>query len=77
MIARTLDNAAALVDGIRAGSAAANPARTKKSNPCSFCDFRSACLMDDTLDASRVRRFEEMSNDEVIARLRAEQDEDK
>lgn len=76
MIARALDNAAGHVDGIRGGVAAPAPARTKKSDPCAFCDFRSACLMDDTLDASRVRRFEEMSNDEVIARLRAEQDDE-
>lgn len=76
MIERTLENAAGYVDDIRAGAAAASPVRTKKSNPCSFCDFRSACLMDDTLDAARVRRLEEMSNEEVIARLRAEQYEE-
>ena len=73
IIARTLDNAAGHVDSIRAGQAAASPARTKKSDPCKFCDFRSACHFDDQLDAPRVRRFEEMSNDEVIARLRAEE----
>lgn len=75
MIARTLDNAAAHVEHIRMGQAEASPARTKKSDPCKFCDFRSACHFDDTLDAARVRRFEEMSNDEVIQRLREENGE--
>lgn len=74
MIARTLDNAAEHVENIRTGMAMASPARTKKSDPCRFCDFRSACHFDDQLDAGRVRRFEEMSNEEVIGRLRAEAD---
>ena len=72
MIARTLDNAAAHVERIRMGEADASPARTKKSDPCRFCDFRSACHFDDTLDAARVRRFEEISNEEVIERLRSD-----
>ena len=71
---RTLDNAARHIDGIRSGRAAAAPARTKKSDPCRFCDFRSACHFDDELDAARVRRFEDMSNEEVIEKLREEAD---
>ena len=71
---RTLDNAARHVDQIRAGSAMAAPARTKKSDPCRFCDFRSACQFDDELDAARVRRFEDISNEEVIEKLRDEAD---
>ena len=72
VIARTLENAAGHVDAIRSGSAAAEPARTEKRDPCKYCDFRGACLFDDTLDAGRVRRFEDMTNEEVIARLREE-----
>ena len=76
MIARTLENAARHVDGIRSGQAAASPARTRRSNPCSYCDFRSACHFDDNMDAARVRRFEDMSNDEVISLLRSQAEEE-
>lgn len=74
IIARALDNAAMHVEGIRAGSAAPSPARTKSSNPCSYCDFRNACHFDDGMDAAMVRRFEDMSNDEVIGLLRSQAD---
>lgn len=75
MIARTLKNAADDVDAIRGGRAAPSPARTKRSNPCTYCDFRSACHFDDAMDAARVRRFEDMSNDEVIGMLRRDAEE--
>ncbi len=76
VIARTLENAARHVDGIRGGAAAPSPARTGKSNPCSYCDFRNACHFDDNMDAARVRRFADMTNDEVIDILRTEAGED-
>ncbi|MBQ4088457.1 MAG: PD-(D/E)XK nuclease family protein [Clostridia bacterium] len=72
IVARTLDRAAAHVDGIRMGEAEPSPARTRRSDPCKYCDFRSACHFDDALDAARVRRFEDVTNDEVITRLREE-----
>ena len=75
MIARTLENAANHVDDIRSGRAAPSPARTRRSNPCTYCDFRSACHFDDAMDAARVRRFEEMSNDEVIELLKKDAEE--
>ena len=76
MIARTLENAAKHVDHIRSGRAAPAPARTKRSNPCTYCDFRSACHFDDAMDAARVRRFEDMTNDEVIGLLKREAEGD-
>ena len=59
-------------DGIRSGTAAPSPARTNKTNPCSYCDFRDACHFDDNMDAALVRRFGDMTNEEVIIRLRDE-----
>jgi ATP-dependent helicase/nuclease subunit B len=72
VIARTLENAARHVDSIRAGSAQASPARTRKLDPCRYCDYRKACLFDESLSAARVRRMEDMKNDEVVERLRSE-----
>lgn len=73
VIRRTLENAARHVDSIRAGDAQASPARTRRLDPCRYCDYRSACLFDETLDAARVRRMEDMKNDEVVERLREEE----
>ena len=75
IIDRVLGNAARHVDGIRAGNAAAAPARTKKLNPCKYCDYRRGCLFDESLDAAKVRRVEDLSNPEVMDRLRAEEAE--
>ncbi len=75
IIDRVLKNAAHHVDGIRAGDAAAAPARTKKLDPCKYCDYRRGCLFDESLDAQKVRRVEELSNAEVIDRLLAEEAE--
>ena len=72
IIRRTLKNAADHVDGIRAGDAAPTPARTSKLDPCRFCDYRKACLFDEALNAGRVRRMAEMKNDEVVIKLREE-----
>jgi ATP-dependent helicase/nuclease subunit B len=75
IIGRVLESAARHVDGIREGQAAASPARTKKLNPCKYCDYRRGCLFDESLDAPKVRRVEELSNEEVMDRLRAEEAE--
>jgi len=44
------------VDGIRSGEAAPSPARTKKTDACAYCAWRTACLFDESLDRGRVRR---------------------
>lgn len=77
VIARTLENAARHVDLIREGQAQASPARTRKIDPCRFCDYRKSCLFDESLNAARVRRLEEMKNDEVVERLRRENETDR
>lgn len=77
LIGRVLGNAAHHVDGIRAGFAAATPARTKKLDPCKYCDYKRSCLFDEVLDARKVRRVEELSNAEVMDRLRAAEAEGK
>jgi ATP-dependent helicase/nuclease subunit B len=69
IINRVLKNAARHVDGIRAGEAAAAPARTRKRNPCTYCDYRRGCLFDESLDTPKVRRVDEISNAEVMDRL--------
>lgn len=75
MIDRVLGNAARHVDGIRTGDAAAAPARTRKLNPCKYCDYRRGCLFDESLDAGKVRRVEELTNAEVMDRLLTEEAE--
>ena len=43
----------------------------------SFLRFRNACHFDDGMDSAMVRRFEDMSNDEVIGLLRSQAENDK
>ena len=69
---RALNRAAAHLDGIRRGEAAAAPAEFRNRRPCDYCDWRAACLFDDRLDARRVRRFKAMRADEAMARIKLE-----
>lgn len=75
LINRVLTVSAGQVDQIRAGGAGVSPMRTTNLDPCAYCDYRGACLFDNALDASRVRRAEDMKNDQVLMRLREEQDD--
>ena len=74
MIARTLGNAAAHVESIRMGRADASPARTKKTDPCKFCDYKSVCLFDDRLDAKRIRKYKSIPAEEVLELLREDEE---
>lgn len=58
LLQRALSMASRHVDGIRAGEAAPSPARVGKSGACRFCDWRRACLFDESVDRARVRRLD-------------------
>lgn len=57
LIRRALEMAGAHVEGIRAGEAQPSPVRTGRDNPCDWCDWRGACLLDEEADRARVRRI--------------------
>lgn len=75
LMARTLQKAGEHLDGIRAGLAAAAPARFHQHDPCQYCDWRGICRFDERMDAGRVRRFDAMRGDEVLERLKLESGE--
>ena len=58
LLQRALEMASRHVDGIRAGEAAPSPARVGKNSPCRFCDWKRACLLDESVDRRRVRRLD-------------------
>ena len=60
---------------IRAGACAAAPARMETSDPCKYCDYKSVCLFDDRLDARRIRKYKPIPAEEVLEKLRDEEEE--
>ena len=75
LMSRTLKKAGEHLDGIRAGLAQAAPARFRQQNPCQYCDWRGVCLFDERMDARCVRRFEGMRGDEVLEKLKLEENQ--
>ena len=72
LMGRTLKKAGEHLDGIRAGLMQAAPARFRQQNPCQYCDWRGVCLFDERMDARCVRRFTSMRGDEVLEKLKLE-----
>ena len=69
---RTLQKAGEHLDGIRAGLMQAAPIRFRQQNPCQYCDWRAVCLFDERMDARCVRRFPAIRGEEVLERLKLE-----
>ncbi len=63
------------VDGIPADVQSVFATAHDITPECKYCDYRRGCLFDESLDAAKVRRVEELSNPEVMDRLRAEEAE--
>jgi ATP-dependent helicase/nuclease subunit B len=63
------------VSSIRSGRCVAAPARMEMSDPCKYCDYKSICQFDDRLDARRIRKFKPIPAEEVLEKLREEEDE--
>ena len=70
IVANALDRARAHIEGIRAGMAAASPARTRKYDPCAWCDWRGCCLRDESLDAQNTRQIRPLKAAEFLDELR-------
>ena len=62
------------VDSIGAGECAVSPARMELSDPCKYCDYRPICQFDDRLDSARIRKFNPIPAEEVLEKLRAEEE---
>ena len=76
VIERTMDVAASHVGRIRAGAARPSPARTKRTNPCKFCDHKNACLFDEALHPEDLRRLTDMKDGEVVDKLKQMRNDD-
>ena len=74
---RTLEKAAEHLDAIRGGVASVAPARFKDRSPCQYCDWRSICLFDERMDERCVRRFRPIKGEEVLERLKKDEEERK
>jgi ATP-dependent helicase/nuclease subunit B len=62
------------VTSIRSGRCVAAPARMELSDPCKYCDYKSICQFDARLDARRIRKFKPIPAEEVLERLRDEEE---
>ncbi len=63
------------IRGIRNGVCAASPARIESLNPCTYCDYKTACLFDDRLDAQHIRRLDRLSAEMAMLKMKTEQTE--
>jgi len=63
------------VTSIRSGLCHAAPARIELSDPCKYCDYKSICQFDARLDARRIRKFKPIPAEEVLEKLRDEEEE--
>ena len=70
-----LRKARSQIDAIRGGEAAVCPANFDGWTPCTYCDYRPACLFDPKIDAKRQRRMKNMKWNEVFDQIALE-DED-
>ena len=76
VIHRAMDMAAVHVGRIRSGYARPSPARTKRTDPCKFCDHKNACLFDEELHPEDLRRMTDLKDAEVVEKLRLAQQDD-
>ena len=76
VIDRAMDVAASHVGRIRAGFVRPSPARTKRTNPCKFCDHKNACLFDEALHPEDLRRLTDMRDGEVVEKLKQMRNDD-
>jgi len=60
------------IESIRAGEAAPSPASFENREPCTYCDYRAACLFDPKLDSAAVRRLKNIKWNEVFDRIALE-----
>ena len=58
LLSHAVDMAGAHVDAIRTGEADPAPVKVGKNSACRFCDWRGACLFDESADRQRVRRVD-------------------
>lgn len=72
LIRHTLKMAQQQIDAIRSGEAKPSPAQFANRTPCTYCDYRSACLFDEKMDSSCVRRYKNIKWNEVFDRIAVE-----
>ncbi|MBE5809185.1 MAG: hypothetical protein E7317_12730, partial [Clostridiales bacterium] len=61
---------------IRDGSCGIAPSCTGGGHmPCTYCDYRNACMFEQKLDAGRVRTFRKMSNTAILDMFKDQEDE--
>jgi len=75
LIRHTLKMAQRQIDAIKAGSAKPSPASFMGREPCTYCDYRAACLFDPKTDAAAVRRMKNIKWNEVFDKIALEENE--
>ena len=75
LIRHTLKMAQRQIDAIRAGEAKPSPASFANREPCTYCDYRAACLFDPKTDAASVRRMKNIKWNEVFDKIALEENE--
>lgn len=53
------------------GDISLNPYEDKQRKACTFCDYKSVCQFDPTLDENNFRRLKSMKDDEVLEKIKA------
>lgn len=74
LVRHTLRMAQQQIEDIRAGRAEVSPAQLDQRQACGICDYRSACLFDTKLDASKARRYKNIKWNEVFEKIAFEED---
>ena len=54
---------------ITTGNVSLNPYEDNKGNACTFCEFKSVCQFDPTLEENNFRRLHPLKEDDIFARL--------
>ena len=49
-----------------------NPYKLKDKMPCTFCEFKSVCQFDESLEENKYRILKNEKNDDVLKRMREE-----
>src|SRR5699024_5306942 len=62
-----LRRAAEHVAGIERGACQASPARLGNADPCSYCDFRTACGFDEQLSPGMARKIQPLERETALA----------
>ncbi|MBM7571489.1 helicase-exonuclease AddAB subunit AddB [Aquibacillus albus] len=61
---------------ITAGHVHLNPYQQKQQTACTYCDFRSVCQFDPTLEENNFRRLQELKDDDVLDAIARRGDKD-